>query len=156
MAAPRRYSPIWDPELAGPYEVGIDAIEPSRITTLVARWGERFLGRVFTPAERALTHGRPASLAARFAAKEAVAKALGTGLGPVAWREIEVLSNERGRPVLILHGAAAERAARLGLRHWSISLTHLADIALAVVVASSGEGARQADQGRLGENNRLS
>jgi holo-[acyl-carrier protein] synthase len=76
--------------------------------------------------------------AARFAAKEAVAKALGTGMGAVAWREIEVLSNERGRPILILHGAAADRAAQLGLHHWSISLTHLADIALAVVVASTG------------------
>lgn len=131
------YAPIWDPDAAGPYEVGIDAIEPSRIVELIGRWGERFLGRVFTPAERALTNGRPTSLAARFAAKEAVAKALGTGLGPVAWREIEILANERKRPVLILHGAAAARAEHLGLRHWSISLTHLADVALAVVVASA-------------------
>ena len=137
MAAAQFYAPIWDPDVAGPYEVGIDAIEPTRIAALAARWGERFLGRIFTPAERALANGRSASLAARFAAKEAVAKALGTGLGAVAWREIEVLSNERGRPVLILHGAAADRAAQLGLHHWSISLTHLADIALAVVVASA-------------------
>ena len=146
MTATQFYAPIWDPDVAGPYEVGIDAIEPTRIAALVARWGERFLGRVFTPAERALANGRSSSLAARFAAKEAVAKALGTGLGAVAWREIEVLSNERGRPVLILHGAAAARAAQLGLRHWSISLTHLADIALAVVVASA-EGRGTHDNG---------
>ena len=140
MAALQPYVPIWDPDGSGPYEVGIDAIEPARIAALAGRWGERFLGRIFTPAERELTGGRFASLAARFAAKEAVAKALGTGMGVVAWREIEVLSNERGRPILILHGAAADRAAKLGLRHWSISLTHLADIALAVVVASAGAG----------------
>jgi holo-[acyl-carrier protein] synthase len=137
MVAPQPYTPIWDPDVSGPYQVGIDAIEPTRIAALAGRWGERFLGRIFTPAERELTGGRFSSLAARFAAKEAVAKALGTGMGAVAWREIEVLSNERGRPILILHGAAAARAAHLGLRHWSISLTHLADIALAVVVASA-------------------
>lgn len=139
------YAPRWDPDDLGPHEVGIDAIEPSRVAALVARWGERFLGRVFTPAERAITGERSNSLAARFAAKEAVAKALGTGLGAVAWREIEILANERRRPILVLHGAAAERAARLGLRHWSVSLTHLADLALAVVVASAECGVRDAE-----------
>ena len=146
MAPPAPYAPIWDPEVAGPHEVGIDAIEPARIAALAARWGERFLARIFTPAERALAGNRPNSLAARFAAKEAVAKALGTGLGAVAWREIEVLANERGRPVLVLHGAAADRAARLGLRHWSISLSHLAGLALAVVVASAEPTARRAEE----------
>lgn len=130
------YTPLWEPDAAGPCEAGIDAIEPARIAALVTRWGERFLGRVFTPAERALCGDRYSSLAARFAAKEAVAKALGTGLGAVAWREIEILANARGRPVLLLHGAAAERAAALGLRHWSVSLTHLAGMALACVIAS--------------------
>ncbi len=139
------YSPIWDADAAGPCEAGIDAIEPARIAALVVRWGERFLGRVFTPAERALTAERPASLAARFAAKEAVAKALGTGVGDVSWREIEILANERGRPVLVLHGAAADRAASLGLRHWSVSLTHLAGLALAMVIASAERGTRNAE-----------
>ncbi len=129
------YVPNWGDDAAGRYEVGIDAIEPARIAALIARRGERFLERVFTPAERLLCRERPASLAARFAAKEAVAKALGTGIGLVSWREIEILANELGRPVLVLHGAAAARAAQLGLRHWSISLTHLAGIALAMVVA---------------------
>ena len=134
------YRPVWDADAAGPCEAGIDAIEPARVAALIARWGERFLGRVFTPAERAATRERPQSLAARFAAKEAVAKALGTGVGAVAWREIEVLTNARGKPVLLLHGAAAARASALGLRHWSVSLTHLAGVALALVVATGDEG----------------
>lgn len=127
---------LGDADGAGPCEVGIDAVEPARLARTIARWDERFLSRVFTPAERALCQGRVTSLAARFAAKEAVAKALGTGVGLVAWRDIEVLANERGRPVLFLHGAAAERAARLGLRYWAVSLTHLATVALALVVGS--------------------
>lgn len=136
------YVPLFDPDLAGPYEAGIDAIEPARIATALARYGERFLRRVFTPAERALCRERVNSLAARFAAKEAVAKVLGTGFGEIAWREIEVLANERGRPVLVLHGAAAERAAQLGLAYWSVSLTHLTGLALAMVVASKEYGLR--------------
>lgn len=131
------YQPVWDADAAGPCEAGLDAVEPARIAALIARWGERFLGKVFTPAERALCRERPQSLAARFAAKEAVAKALGTGVGAVAWREIEVLANARGKPVLVLHGAAAARASALGLRHWSLSLTHLAGVALAFVVATA-------------------
>lgn len=131
------YTPIFDPDAAGPCEAGIDAIEPTRIAALCARWGERFLGRVFTPAERVICRDRPTSLAARYAAKEAVAKALGTGIGLVAWREIEILANELGRPVLVLHGAAAARAAHLGLHHWSVSMTHLAGVALAMVIASA-------------------
>lgn len=142
MTGAPRYQPLFDPDRAGPYEAGIDAIEPARIAATLARYGERFLGRVFTPAERALCRGRVNSLAARFAAKEAVAKVLGTGLGDIAWREIEVLANERGRPVVVLHGAAAERAALLGLAHWSVSLTHLAELALALVVASAEHDGR--------------
>ena len=136
----RSYRPSFDPDHVGPYEAGIDAIEPGRIAAALARHGERFLGRIFTPAERAICRERVNSLAARWAAKEAVAKVLGTGLGTIAWREIEILANERGRPVLVLHGAAAARAAHLGLRHWSVSLTHLDTLALAMVVASAGAG----------------
>jgi holo-[acyl-carrier protein] synthase len=137
------YRPSFDPDSVGPYEAGIDAIEPERIAAALARHGDRFLGRVFTHAERVLCRGRIHSLAARFAAKEAVAKVLGTGLGAIAWREVEILANERGRPVLVLHGAAAARAARLGLRHWSVSLTHLAGFALAMVVACAGADAQE-------------
>lgn len=151
------YTPLWDPDAAGPCEAGIDAIEPARIAATLERWGERFLERVFTPAERAACRDRPASLAARFAAKEAVAKTLGTGVGPsaIAWREIEVLANTRGRPVLVLHGAAAARAAALGLRHWSLSLTHLAGVALALAVASQDPpGAGRAERERGGADAR--
>jgi holo-[acyl-carrier protein] synthase len=137
MSEAQGYSPIFDPDGAGPCEGGIDAIEPARIAATIARWGERFLNRVFTPAERVICKDRPTSLAARFAAKEAVAKVLGTGVGDVAWREIEILANERGRPILVLHGAAATRAAHLGLQYWSVSLTHLAGVALAMVVATT-------------------
>lgn len=133
----RAYRPSFDPDRVGPYEAGIDAIEPQRIAAVLARYGERFLSRIFTPAEREICRERVNSLAARFAAKEAVAKVLGTGLGTIAWREIEILANERGRPVLVLHGVAAARAAHLGLRHWSVSLTHLAGLALALVVAGA-------------------
>ena len=134
------YTPNWDPGGAGPCEPGRDAIEPARIAALVGRRGERLRGGDFRPAVGAIRRDRPTSLAARYAAKEAVAKALGTGIGLVAWREIEILANDLGRPVLVLHGAAAARAAHLGLRHWSVSLTHLADVALAMVVASAERG----------------
>ncbi len=142
-ALTRAYRPSFDPDRVGPYETGIDAIEPARIAAALARYGERFLGRIFTPAERALCRERVNSLAARFAAKEAVAKVLGTGLGTIAWREIEILANERGRPVLVLHGAAAARATQLGLWHWSVSLTHLTGLALAMVVASASPDLRE-------------
>ncbi|MDQ3611812.1 MAG: holo-ACP synthase [Actinomycetota bacterium] len=114
--------------------VGVDVDEIARLDRALTRT-PRLARRLFTAGE--LEARRPGSLAARFAAKEAVAKVLGTGLGDVAWREIEILANERGRPVLVLHGAAAARAARLGLRHWSVSLTHLAGLALALVVATA-------------------
>ncbi len=142
MGNTSHYQPIFDPDHVNPCEGGIDLIEPARIAATIARFGERFLGRVFTPTERQLCHNRTNSLAARFAAKEAVAKVLGTGLGDVAWREIEILANARGRPVLVLHGNAANRAAQLGLTHWSISLTHLNSLALAQVIATTHQQQR--------------
>lgn len=117
--------------------MGLDAIEPERIAKAVARWGEQFLSKIFTPAERELCGGRVLSLAGRFAAKEAVAKVLGTGVGDIAWRDIEVLADDRRRPTVHLRGAAAGLAAARGLSNWSISLTHLRGIALAAVVATS-------------------
>lgn len=118
--------------------MGLDAIEPERVAKAVARWGERFLSKVFTPAELELCGGRVLSLAGRFAAKEAVAKALGTGIGAIAWRDIEVLADDGRRPTVHLRGSAADHAAVRGLSNWSISLTHLRGIALATVVATSG------------------
>ena len=121
---------------------GIDLIENHRVARGIERLGERFLNRFFTPGERADCEDQPYRLAARLAAKEAVAKALGTGIGDVSWREIEIRCGERGRPRLILHGAAAKLADSLGLSQWDVSLTHTADHAGAVVVASGDFGAK--------------
>jgi holo-[acyl-carrier protein] synthase len=117
---------------------GIDMIECERIAGGIERLGERFLNRFFTAGEREDCNDVPHRLAARFAGKEAVGKALGTGIGDVSWVEIEIrVNNPRGRPVLILHGAARQLADELGLAEWDISLTHTQDMASAVVVAKS-------------------
>jgi len=118
---------------------GLDMIENQRIARGIERLGERFLNRFFTPGERADCDDQPHRLAARFAAKEAVAKALGTGIGDIGWREIEIRCGEKGRPMLSLHGKAAEYAAKLGLSEWDVSLTHTAEYAAAMVVAGGTE-----------------
>lgn len=115
---------------------GIDLIENQRVEEGIARLGERFLNRFFTSGEREDCQDKPQRLAARLAAKEAVAKALGTGIGAVSWKEIEIrCNNERGRPVLHLHGAAARVASELQLSQWDISLTHTEHYAAAMAVA---------------------
>jgi holo-[acyl-carrier protein] synthase len=114
---------------------GVDMIENQRVSDGIARLGERFLNRFFTPGERADCADQPHRLAARLAGKEAVAKALGTGIGDVAWKEIEIRCGERGRPTLHLHGAAIRVAQGLGLTEWDISLTHTATHSVAMVVA---------------------
>ncbi len=114
---------------------GIDMIEIDRVEQGIARFGERFLNRFFTPGERADCADQAHRLAARFAAKEAVAKALGTGIGDVSWQEIEIRCGERGRPILQLHGAAARISAEMGLTEWDVSLTHTQSHASAVAVA---------------------
>lgn len=116
---------------------GIDMIENKRVEEGIARLGERFLNRFFTPGERQDCADKPNRLAARLAGKEAVSKALGTGIGDVSWKDIEIRCDERGRPWLHLHGAAAKLADELDLRQWDISLTHTAEYASAVAVASS-------------------
>lgn len=114
--------------------IGVDIIETERIADSIDRFGERFLRRVFTENELAYCQGRISSLAARWAAKEAVAKALGTGIGPVGWLEIEVISQANGCPVLQLHGAAAELTARLEIEQFALSLSHTREHAIAFVV----------------------
>jgi holo-[acyl-carrier protein] synthase len=116
--------------------VGVDLVEVRRIAKLVEQHGERFTGRVFTPRELVDCSGRAESLAARWAAKEAVAKALGTGIGKVGWQEIEVLRGESGCPSVQLHGRAAALAAERGLARWALSLAHDGGMALAFVVAT--------------------
>ena len=105
----------------------------------ISRHGDRFLKRVFTPAELEASAGRAESLAARFAAKEAAAKALGRGIGDVGWLEIEVIGNAKHAPRLKLHGRAARIARRQKLSVWSVSLTHTHEYALAFVVAMKTE-----------------
>ncbi|NOZ00216.1 MAG: holo-ACP synthase [Chloroflexi bacterium] len=114
---------------------GIDIIEIARLHGVIERHGGRFLRRVFTLQELEDCAGRAESLAARFAAKEAAAKALGCGIGAIAWQEIEIRHDENGRPTLHLHGAAARLADEQGLSAWSISLSHSRSHAVAMVVA---------------------
>jgi holo-[acyl-carrier protein] synthase len=122
-----------------PYATGIDVIEIARVEAAYRKFGERFLRRVYTPLEAAFCRGRVNELAARFAAKEAVMKALGTGARGVAWREIEIIPNHRGKPLVYLHGRARARAERIRLRDIDISLTHSHDIAIAFVVGRSDD-----------------
>jgi holo-[acyl-carrier protein] synthase len=117
-------------------KTGVDLIEIPRIQAAFDRYGERFLKRVFTDGEIGECHGRAEALAVRFAAKEAVTKALGTGIGPVAWREVETLSKWTGEPYLVLHGAADKFAKMIGLTTWAVSLSHSRENAIAVVVAT--------------------
>lgn len=138
------YQPQFDPQREGAIAVGIDVIEIARIQRTYADFGERFLNRVFTERERDRYRGRVNELAARFAAKEATSKALGTGIVGIRWREMEVLPNRRGKPVLILHGQAAERARLLGLTDFSVSLTHSRTDAMAFVVAVNRSGTEAA------------
>ena len=114
---------------------GVDAIEIDRVQKTLSRHPERFLSRVFTDLEIAYCHGRVRELAVRFAAKEAMMKALGTGIRGVGWREIEVLPDRRGKPLVYLHGRAAARAAAIGLGQPEVSMTHSDLLALAFVVA---------------------
>lgn len=116
---------------------GVDVIEVERVQDAILRHGERFLSRVYTPAELADCAGRVESLAARFAAKEAAAKALGRGIGDVAWQEIEVIGDGNRAPQLSLYGEAARLAAEQGLAVWVVSLTHTREYAMAFVVAIS-------------------
>jgi holo-[acyl-carrier protein] synthase len=118
--------------------VGTDLVQIDRVAALVQRYGDRFTGRVFTDQELADCGGMVASLAARWAAKEAVAKALGTGIGKVAFQDVEVVQDGAGKPDLRLKGGAAEVAEALGLHQWAVSLSHDGGLALAFVVATGG------------------
>ena len=115
---------------------GVDLIEIARVEDAIARHGSRFLKRIYTPAELERYGNSVESLAGRFAAKEAVAKALGCGIGDVGWTEIEVLGDENRAPVLTLHGNAAQKAEELGLTNWSLSMSHSQSHAIAFVVVT--------------------
>jgi len=137
--------------VATKYAAGVDIIEIARVADVLARHGERFLKKIYTDDEIAHCRGRVAELAARFAAKEAVMKALGTGIRGVGWRDIEVLPNRRGKPLIFLYDRGAARAERIELRGLEVSLTHSKEYAIAMVV---GERAltEAEDTPRRGEN----
>ena len=115
-------------------ESGVDIIEIPRIKTAIERFGDRFLRRVYTEAEITAYRTRPSSLATRFAAKEAVMKVLGTGARGVGWHDIEILSESSGKPTVFLHGRARQRAAAIGIRTISISLSDSKEHAVAVAL----------------------
>lgn len=139
------YVPEFDPEKSGRVAVGVDLIEIARIQRALDDFGERFLNRIYTELERERYRYRISELAARFAAKEATSKALGTGIRGIRWREMEVLPNRRGKPVLILHGGAAQRAELLGFTDFTVSLTHSRSDAMAFVIAYRHDAAETED-----------
>lgn len=118
---------------------GVDLVEVDRIAALLQAHSARFLARVFTPGEQAYAQGRRSAaqhFAARFAAKEAVLKALGTGWsGGIAWTDVEVTAEPTGRPTIILHGLAKCAADDLTIFRWHLSLTHTPTWAMASVIA---------------------
>ena len=121
------------------HTVGVDLIEIERIRATLDKFGERFLKRIYTDAEVTYCRGRVPELAVRFAAKEAVMKALGTGARGVGWREIETLAQRSGKPFVVLHGRAKARAERIGLKEMGISLTHSKEYGIASVVGEMNE-----------------
>jgi holo-[acyl-carrier protein] synthase len=124
-----------DGAAAGVVRAGVDRVELDEFRRTLDVAGDRFLERIYTSAEIAICAGRVNRLATRFAAKEAVAKVLGTGIRGVGWREVEVFTAAHGEPRLILHDRARGRAERLGIASIGISLTHTAVVAEAFVVA---------------------
>ncbi len=119
--------------------IGVDIIEINRVRDAIDRWGDHFLQRIYTGSEIELCGGRAYSLAARFAGKEAAVKALHTAGQSIGWREVEILSEISGKPVIHLHGQAQKRARELGLAGLEISLSHSRENAVAFVIGIKEE-----------------
>jgi len=119
------------------HHIGVDIIEIDRIERVVERWEESFLHRIYTELELRLCRKKSQSLAVRFAGKEAVMKALGTGVRGISWREIEILAEPSGKPVVHLHGKAKDKADSLDLGKLAISLSHSKEYAVAFVVGET-------------------
>ena len=117
--------------------IGTDIIEISRVEKAVSRWGTRFLQRVYTDSELNLCHMRLPSLAVRLAGKEAALKALGTHTKGIGWKDIEILSDATGRPVVRLHGKARVQADYLRLENLVISLSHSREYAIALAIGET-------------------
>ncbi len=122
-------TPVQDARTA----VGVDIIEIDRIKRAISRRQDSFLKRIYTSAELE-GHHNVSSLAARFAAKEAVMKALGTGTRGVGWTDIEILTNGHGAPVIKLYGRALKKSAEIGLARFDVSLSHSRKYAIAFVI----------------------
>ena len=120
-----------------PQHIGVDIIEIARVKKASLRWGERFLTRVFTTGELALFRSKNHSLAARFAAKEAILKALDARNAGISWQDIEILATTRGKPYVSLKNEALSAADRLAVKNIDISLSHSKDHAIAFVIAGS-------------------
>ena len=120
------------------HAVGIDIIEIPRIKRTVERWGKRFLARIYTEGELAYCRGRAPQLAARFAAKEAMMKALGTGRYGLSWREIEVVREHGRAPAIQLHGRAQKVADHLTVSDTALSISHSREYAVASAVIEIG------------------
>jgi len=114
--------------------IGVDIVEIERVESVIRRWGERFLKRIYTETELKICQDRFSSLAARFAAKEAVMKVLGTGGRGIGWHEIEILTGDDGRPSVKLYGHASDKAEELNLREFSVSLSDSKHHAVAVAI----------------------
>jgi holo-[acyl-carrier protein] synthase len=125
---------------------GIDLVEVGRVVSALERFGDRFVARILLPDEIAYCRGfrHPAPhVAARFAAKEAVSKAFGTGIGSaLGWHDVEIVRRDSGEPVVVLHGRGRDLLARRGGRHVLVSLTHTQNHAAAVAILESLTGAR--------------
>lgn len=119
--------------------IGVDIIEVARIQGAIERQGERFLNRVYTPAEVDYCEKRGKfkfeSLAGRFAAKEAISKVFGSGIRGISWRDIEILNNPEGKPEVFLHGTAKALCEKLNIKKIHVSISH---IELFAVAAASG------------------
>ena len=114
--------------------IGLDIVEIVRIESAIKRSGERFLSRIYTETELRTCRDRLSSLASRFAAKEAVMKVLGEGGTGIAWREIEILTGDDGRPRVRLYGQALHKATKLNLKEVSVSLSDSREYAVAVAI----------------------
>lgn len=120
---------------------GIDIIEIDRVARVLKSYPDRFINRVYNPAEAAYCRNRAPQLASRFAAKEAVMKALGTGIRGIPWRSIEVTRKRGGPPEIRLHGPAKKRAELMGITRIALSLSHSEQFAAASVVMEASDGA---------------
>jgi holo-[acyl-carrier protein] synthase len=125
------------------YGIGVDIVSVSRIERVILRWGDRFIRRVFTPAEIDFCHKRSSSFSAfalRFAAKEAFSKAIGLGMRKgLKWREIEVFNYPSGKPNLRLHGKSSEICKEKGIMSIHLSLSDESEYGVAMVVMEKSD-----------------